>query len=174
MVSQEEIKSSLNSNPYLTAEIKNCLMELIEVFIKKFPEVSLDNLNERLKTLKMIRGSKFLINGTSRYNPVDNELFISLINIDNDVDCKHILMRELLNIITSKDDYTGFNKDSIFEALNIGYTEILSNYLVGNDGECEYEDEVIATNIMCLIVGEEKFRQAYFTNDVKLLMNEIY
>lgn len=174
MASIEEIKSSLNSNPYLTTEIKDCLMELIEIFKNKFPEISLDNLNERLKTLKMIRGSKFLINGTSRYNPVDNELFISLINIDNDIDCKHILMRELLNIITSKDNYTGFNQDNIFEALNIGYTEILSNYLVGNDGECEYEDEVIATNIMCLIVGEEKFRQAYFTNDVKLLMNEIY
>ena len=42
-------------------------------------------------------------------------------------------MREILNIITAKDNYTGFNQDNIFEALNVGYTEMLANFLVGND-----------------------------------------
>ena len=55
-----EIKNSLNSNPNLT-DIQDCLMELINLFNSKFPNVDLTNLNERLKTLKIIKGSKYLV-----------------------------------------------------------------------------------------------------------------
>ena len=146
-----EIKNSLNSNPNLT-DIQDCLMELIYLFNRKFPNVNLNNLNERLKTLNIIRGSKFLIRKSSYYNPVANELLVNMVKIENN-DCKHILMRELLNIITAKDNYTGFNKDNAYEALNIGYTERLANFLVGNDTESEYEDEIVASNLLEKIIG---------------------
>ena len=162
-----EIKNSLNSNPNLT-DIQDCLMELIYLFNRKFPNVNLNNLNERLKTLNIIRGSKFLIRKSSYYNPVANELLINLSKIDES-DCKHILMRELLNIITAKDNYTGFNKDNAYEALNIGYTERLANFLVGNDTESEYEDEIVASNLLEKIIGEDKMFNAYFTNDASLI-----
>ena len=163
-----EIKNSLNSNPNLTADIKECLMELIYLFNSKFPNVKLENLNERLKTLNIIRGSKFLIRKSSYYNPVTNELLVNMVKIENN-DCKHILMRELLNIITAKDNYTGFNKDNAYEALNIGYTERLANFLVGNDTESEYEDEIVASNLLEKIIGEDKMFNAYFTNDASLI-----
>ncbi len=163
-----EIKNSLNSNPNLTDDIKDCLMELVVLFNGKFPNVNLANLNERLKTLKIIKGSKFLIKNSSKYNPITNELLINLSKIE-DNDCKHVLMRELLNIITAKDNFTGFNKDNNYEALNIGYTERLTNYLVGNDTDSEYEDEIIASNILEKIVGEDKMFSAYFTNNVNLI-----
>lgn len=172
MVNLEEIQISLNSNQYLTNDLKENLMELITVFNTKFPNVNLSNLNERIKTLKVIRGSKFLINGTSYYNPIDNELLISLVKVSQDVDCKHILMRELLNIITAKDNYTGFNKDNTLEALNVGYTEVLTNYLVGNEYESEYEDEIIASNMMATVVGNDTMLQAYFNNDANLILND--
>lgn len=172
MTNLEEIKSSLKSNSCLTEDIKENIMDLVIIFNNAFPSVDLSNLNERLKTLKIIRGSQFLIKGTSRYNPIDNELLISFVKINN-CDCKHVLMREILNIITAKDNYTGFNQDNIFEALNVGYTEMLANFLVGNDTN-EYEDEVIATNMICKIIGEDKLHEAYFTNNAKLLMNEVY
>ena len=162
-----EIKNSLNSNPNLT-DIQDCLMELIYLFNSKFPNINLNNLNERLKTLKIIKGSKYLVKNSSHYNPVSNELLINLSKLDNN-DCKHILMRELLNIITAKDNYTGFNKDNSYEALNIGYTERLTNFLVGNETESEYEDEIIASNILEKIVGEDKMFNAYFTNNVNLI-----
>ncbi len=162
-----EIKNSLNSNPNLT-DIKDCLMELIYLFNSKFPNVNLNNLNERLKTLKIIKGSKYLVKNSSHYNPVSNELLINLSKLDNN-DCKHILMRELLNIITAKDNYTGFNKDNSYEALNIGYTERLTNFLVGNETESEYEDEIVASNILEKIVGEDKMFNAYFTNNINLI-----
>ncbi len=162
-----EIKNSLNSNSNLT-DIQDCLMELIYLFNSKFPTINLSNLNERLKTLKIIKGSKYLVKNSSHYNPITNELLINLSKI-NDNDCKHILMRELLNVITAKDNFTGFNKDNAYEALNIGYTERLTNFLVGNETESEYEDEIVASNLLEKIIGEDKMFNAYFTNDASLI-----
>lgn len=162
-----EIKNSLNSNPNLT-DIQDCLMELIYLFNSKFPTINLSNLNERLKTLKIIKGSKYLVKNSSYYNPVNNELLINLSKI-NDNDCKHILMRELLNIITAKDNFCGFNVDNDYEALNIGYTERLTNFLVGNESESEYEDEIVASNLLERIIGEDKMFNAYFNNDASLI-----
>ena len=162
-----EIKNSLNSNPNLT-DIQDCLLELIYLFNSKFPNVNLNNLNERLKTLKIIKGSKYLVKNAAHYNPISNELLINLSKI-SDSDCKHILMRELLNIITAKDNFTGFNKDNAYEALNIGYTERLTNFLVGNENESEYEDEIVASNLLEKIIGEDKMFNAYFTNDASLI-----
>ena len=162
-----EIKNSLNSNPNLT-DIRDCLMELIYLFNSKFPTINLSNLNERLKTLKIIKGSKYLVKNSSHYNPLNNELLINLSKI-NDNDCKHILMRELLNIITAKDNFSGFNVDNDYEALNIGYTERLTNFLVGNESKSEYEDEIVASNLLERIIGEDKMFNAYFNNDASLI-----
>ena len=168
-----EIKNSLNSNPNLTDDIKDCLMELISLFNSKFPDVNLANLNERLKTLKIIKGSRFLIKNSSCYGPIDNEILINLVKIDDSIDCKHVLMRELLNMITAKDNFTGFNKDNAYEALNIGYTEILANYLVGNEEISEYEDEIVATNMIAEVIGNDTLFNAYFNNDETLIMNSV-
>lgn len=173
MVGLDEIKNSLDSNPYMTNDIKDSFMELIVLFNSKFQDVDLATLNERIKTLKVIRGSKFLIRNTSCYDPVRNEILISLTKLTDEVDCKHILMRELLNVITAKDNYTGFNKDKAFEALNIGYTEILTNYLVGNLCESEYEDEIIATNMIAEVIGKDTLYKAYFSNDASILMSMV-
>lgn len=171
MVGLDEIKSSLDSNSNLTEDIKTNLMELIVIFNNNFSNVDLSNLNERIKTLKILRGSKFLIKGDSFYNPLDNELLINLVHVNGDVDCKHILMRELLNIITAKENYTGFNKDNAYEALNVGYTEILTNFLVGNEYDSKYQDEIIASNMLASTIGEDAVFNAYFNNDVTLILN---
>lgn len=173
MITIDEIKQSLGSNSYLTAEVKNDIMELIIIFNNKFPEVNLTNLNERIKTLKIISGSKFLINGSSKYYPANNEIMISKSAISKDVDGKHILMRELLNVISANNEYTGFNKDNMFEALNIGYTEMLTNFLVGNDYDSEYEEEIIAVDLVMQIVDSDTIFKAYFTNDASLILKEV-
>ncbi len=169
----DEIRKSLDMNPSLDEDMKICLMDLITLFHNKFPNVDLTNLKERLKSLAIIRGSKFLITKSSSYNPLANEMLINLVKINDDVDCRHILMREILNIITAKDNFTGFNKDNAYEALNVGYTEILTNYLVGNESESEYEDEIVATNMIASIVGNDNLFNAYFNNDVTLIMNSV-
>lgn len=167
------IKESLNSNLYLTDDIKENLYELTEIFNNQFPEVDLANLEERLKTLQIEKGSKFLVRGLSQYNPIENKIMITLSQLDNDTDCKHILMRELLNVITSKDNFTGFNNDNKYNALNIGYTEILTNLLVGNESVNEYENEVIAADLMLTLIGEEYVYKAYFNNDIKYIIGAL-
>lgn len=164
------IKESLNSNLYLTDDIKENIYELIEIFNNQFPEVDLSNFENKIKTLQVEKGSKFVVRGLSKYNPIENKIYITLSQLDDDTDCKHILMRELLNVITSKDNFTGFNNDNKYEALNIGYTEMLANLLVGNESVNEYEDEVIAANLMISLIGDENVFNAYFKNDINLII----
>ena len=164
------IKGALNSNLYLTDDIKENIYELIEIFNNQFPEVDLSNFEDKVKTLQVEKGSKFVVRGLSKYNPIENKIYITLSQLDDDTDCKHILMRELLNVITSKDNFTGFNNDLKYEALNIGYTEMLANLLVGNESVNEYEDEVIAANLMISLIGDENVFNAYFKNDINLII----
>ena len=44
-------------------------------------------------------------------------------------------MFAVLTIITAKDNFYGFDTDGKLKALNIGITEMITNFLVGNDGE---------------------------------------
>lgn len=60
MVTIDDVKNSLNENKNITKEIKANIFELVLVFNNKYPDVSLDRLNEKLKTIKIIRGSKFV------------------------------------------------------------------------------------------------------------------
>lgn len=164
------IKESLNSNLYLTDDIKENLYELVEIFNNQFPEVDLTNLEEKLKTLQIEKGSKFLVRGLSQYKPLENKILITLSQLDDDTDCKHILMRELLNVMTSKDNFTGFNVDNKYVGLNVGYTELLTNLLVGNESVNEYENEVIAADLMLSLIDEQIVFNAYFKNDINLIL----
>ena len=117
MVAIEEIKSSLNSNSNLTQKIKDNFLELILLFHEKFPEIALDNLDNRVKTLKIENLSKYVSGEVSKYDPVTNILSLNEERLGKDVDAKHILMYEILSMITAKDNYTGFNFNHHFNKL---------------------------------------------------------
>ena len=168
-----QIKNSLNSNAYLSNDLKDNILELIIIFNSKFPDVDLTNLNERIKTLKILSGSKFVMKGLSKYYSDKNEIVVSKSIINNDVDCKHILMRELLNVISANSEFTGFNKDNMFEGLNIGYTELLTNFLVGNEYDSEYEEEIVAADLVMQMIDSDTMKKAYFTNDISLILKEV-
>lgn len=174
MVAIEEIKTSLNENTNLTQELKNNFLELITLFHEKFPEVALDNLKNRLSTLKIENLSKYVSGEVSKYDPITNILSLNEERLGKDVDARHILMYELLSIITAKDNYTGFNFNHQFEALNIGYTEILTNYLVGNETEeFIHSDEIVATNLISISIGNDILLQAFFNNDYMALTQSL-
>lgn len=167
----ESIKTALNDNQNLTSEIKENLLELTQIFHEHYPDISLDNLEERLKTLKIERISKFLNKDVSFYDFRANILYFNINEMEKPYDMKHVLMFELLNMITATNYHTGFNLDNQFEALNIGYTEMLANLLVGNDSDIWlYADEAIETNLISIIIGVENLEKAYFNNDAKILV----
>lgn len=172
MISLDDVRTSLYSNEFLSDEIKRDIMQLLIIFNRNFPEINLSIINEKTKNLKVNKGSKFIIKHASFYDIKENTILINVAKLDGS-DGKHLLMRELLNVITCAEDFTGFNCNNKYEALNIGYTETLANFLVGNEGVCEFEDEVSAVSMLSLILGDDTFYNAYFSNDISKIFNMI-
>ena len=169
-----EIKTALHNNSGINADVRDNIFELVVVFNNKFPNVSLEHLKEHLKTLKIRKVNKFLNNDISMYDCKNNVLYFNKNKMNDDYDFRHVLMYELINIISSNGFQTGFNSDGKFEALNTGYTEILANFLVGNNGEkLVYPNEAVMANMIGIIAGEDKLFDPYFNNDAKVLLNAL-
>ena len=126
--------NSISSNANLTDSLKENFKELITIFHQNFKGVSLDNFNERIKGLDIKKGSKYLIKDAIEYKPLENILYINEEEL-NKVDAKHELMYALITIISAKDNYFGFDKDGSLTAFNVGLTEMIANFLVGNESE---------------------------------------
>lgn len=160
----EEIRVSLKSNPNLTDEIRNKLFELVIVFNKKMPDINLSKLNEKLKTVKLGKLSKFERKGTYYYDVFKNEILFSK-DLESNYDIDHLLTKAILQMSTSTETFTGFNSDDRLRALNLAYTEILANYIVGNEGDSDLEEEMLVTNLLSHIVGKDTMFNSYFTNN---------
>ncbi|MBR3897698.1 MAG: hypothetical protein IKJ43_00265 [Bacilli bacterium] len=161
----QEIKVILDENQNITEDVKDNLLELITTFNDTFSDVNLDNLKERLKSLKIKRESMYLTKLPCEYKPFNNEILVNVGRFEQ-CDARHWLMHALLGIITAKENYYGFNNsDNKFVALNEGYTEIITNNLVGDVDNNFFTDEIIMTNLIAKIIGEDVFYDAYFSND---------
>lgn len=170
----ENIKGILLANTNLSEEVRNDILELIQVFIKSFPEVSLDRLCANLKELKIDKVSKYVTDDYAYYNGKNNTLYINKSKITDNDDVKHIMMHQLLNIITYNGSFSGFNQNNFFRALNVGFTEILTNNLVGNEGENSYyDDEVVITNLLASIVGVDVLTECYFSNNARTVLESL-
>ena len=160
----EEIKVSLQSNPNLNDDIRKKLFELVTIFHKKLPEVDLTKLNEKLKTVKFSRMSKFERKGVYFYDLFKNEILFTT-NLKNNYDVDNLFMKAILEMSTATNSFTGFNSDERLRALNLAYTEILSNYIVGNEGDSDLEEEMLITNLLSHIIGKDAMFNSYFTNN---------
>ncbi len=170
----DTIQETLQNNKHINKDVSDGIFELVVIFHNSFPNVNLENLNKRLKTLKIEKTSKFEKSHISNYSFTKNILYFNSDEISKEYDARHVMMFELLNIITATDKQTGFNTDNRFLALNVGLTEIIANFLVGNEGEkLLYPDEAIMTNLINTVVGFENMLYAYFNNDSKFLLNKL-
>ena len=160
----DEIKVSLQNNPNLNDETRIKLFGLVTIFHKKLPEVSLSKLNEKLKTVKLNRMSKFERKGVYYYDLFKNEILFTN-ELKNNYDIDNLLMKGILEMSTSTNSFTGFNSDERLRALNLAYTEILSNYIVGNEGDSDLEEEMLVTNLLSHIIGKDTMFNSYFSNN---------
>lgn len=171
----EDVKNSLNVNPNLTDEIRDLIYALTDIFHNKYPNIPLTNLVNYLKTIRIQKASKYLNRRVSSYDYVNNILEFNVDRIEEGYDMRHVMMSELLNIITNNGEMTGFNKYNNYRALNAGYTEILTNNLVGNESDIPYlEHEVIAANQIALLVGDDVMFKAFFTNNVEFMVDAMF
>ena len=167
----DSIHEVLNSNPNFSAELKNNIFELIVLFSTKFPNVKLDSLKNRIGNLQIKKLNKFLNNDVSYYDNRTNTIYINSSKLNDGYDGKYVLMFNLLNVIASNNTQIGFDQDGKFEALNTGYTEIVTNYLVGNEGEkLLYPEAMVETNMLTVMIGSDTLENAYFNNDTNLLI----
>ena len=149
----DDIRTVLDNNANLSQEFKDNIFELVVLFNQRFPGVPLDDLKAHLATLQVQKLNKFLNCNVSLFDNKQNILFLNASKLDNGYDAKHILMYEILNMISSNDHQMGFIRDGKFVALNTGYTEILANFLVGNEGDVLlFPDEAIATNLISVMI----------------------
>ena len=160
----EDIKVSLSSNVNLPQPVKQKIYELVVTLNNKLPEVNLNKLNEKLKTVKIGKISKYERKGTYNYNVFKNEILFSN-NLEGNYDIDHLLMKALLEMSTSTGTYTGFHSDDRLRALNLAYTEILANYIIGNEGDSDLEEEMLVANLLSHIVGKDTMFNSYFTNN---------
>lgn len=165
-----KINESLESNKNITDEVKNNLIELIDIFEKNFPDINLNNLAQRLKTLIIKRESKYLVKVPCKYNAFKNEILVNKGKFEG-CEAKHWMMHCLLQMITAKDNYYGFNnEDNTMIAMNEGYTEILTNYLVGDVDNNFYTDEIIIVNLISKVIGNDVLFESYFNNDTESVL----
>ncbi len=169
----EEVRNNLATNQNLTDEVKDKMLELTTLFHQKFPDVSLDRLKEKIKDVKLGKMGVFERKGPVIYDSLKNEICFSSKKLGEDYDIDHLMMKGILGMISSYEDYYGFNKNGSLRALNIGYTEMLANFLVGNEGVCDYEEELLATNLISQIIGEDILFQAYFNNDSDIIYKKM-
>ena len=167
----EDVYKAIDSNSNIDSEVKTNIKELITIFNTAFPNIDLSNFAKRVKDLKIEKSNKFVNKRVVKYNFSTNVLEFNITEIEKGYDMKHILMHGLLNVISSNDVQSGFNYNDKFKALNAGYTEILANNLVGNDGELSYlDEEVISTNLIASIIGDDVLFDSYFKNDTNKLV----
>ena len=156
----EDIRLSLDNNLNLTREVKARLFELIVIFNNKFPSVDLSNLNKRIKTLKIEKNDNFLNKDISMYDFRTNILYLNTKEMEKQYDIRHVLMFELLNIITSNNFSMGFNTDGRLEALNVGEVQI-------------FPEEATMANIITTVVGFDNMFNAYVNNDSRILLKKL-
>lgn len=164
MDSLEQIKISLINNVNLNDDMRNKLFNLIFIFHKKLPDINLTKLNEKLKTLQFGKIGKFERKGTYYYDIFKNQILFSK-DLEGNYDIDNLLMKGILQMATCTDSFTGFNSDERLRALNLAYTEILANYLVGNEGDSDLEEEMLVTNLLSHIVGKDTMFNSYFSNN---------
>ena len=169
----DQIKSNLEMNESLTREVKDEILELIILFHQTFPDVNLEELNKRIKDVKVGKITLYERKGPVVYDAVNNEILFSKKSLDGDYDARHLLMKGILGIISARDNFYGFNKNNSLEALNIGFTEMLANTLVGNEGICDFEEEVLTTNLISHVIGRDIMFDAYFSNDAEMIFKKL-
>ena len=105
--------SAIDANETFSDALKTNFKELLTIFHQNFAEVDLNNFNERIKGMEVKRGNKYITKDAIEYDPKKNVLYLN---------------EEKLNTV-------GIGHNEKLKVLNVGITEMLANFLVGN--ECD-------------------------------------
>lgn len=166
-VTIEQVLNLLAQNQNIEAAVKENMKELIVLFHEKYKDISLAHLARILPALTIVKSNKFMNRRIFKYNILSNVLEFNIEEMEKGFDMKHVMMSAILSLIACDGEKIGFNAGNHFEALQAGYIEMLTNMLVGNEGDNSYlEDEVISTNLLCTMIDADILFESFFNNDV--------
>ena len=170
----EQIQQNLNANEDFTKDFKYKIFELILLFNKKYPNVSLETLCSRIKTVSFEKSGIFERRGTFLYDPKSNKVSLDAKRIkESDYDIDNLMMKAIVAMIASKDTYYGFNKDNKLIALNKAVTEMIATSVVGNEGISDYEEEILIANLLSKVLGVDFLIESYFNNDSDAIFRKL-
>ena len=136
MMVLDDTYAAIDAALNITDSLKENFKDLITIFHNTFKNVDLSNFNQRIKTLKIKSASKFITKIECEYVPSENTLYVNPKELENG-DAKNGLMQSLLKMITANDNFYGLNDNGKLEALNIGLTAIIADFLVGNESDID-------------------------------------
>lgn len=166
IVSVEQVLNVLEQNSSIDREVKENMKELILIFHERYPNISLQHLVRILPTLTIVKSNKWVNPRIFKYNVYSNVLEFNTEEMEKGFDMKHVMMSAILSLIACDGEKIGFNVENRFEALQAGYIEMLTNLLVGNEGDNSYlENEVISTNLLCTMIDADILFESFFGND---------
>lgn len=170
----EQIRINLNTNKELTKDFKFKIFEFVLLFNKKFPYVNLNTFNSKISTVTFEKMSSYERRGTFIYDAKRNKVLFSAKRIkETDYDIDNLLMKAIVAIIASTDEYYGFDKDGGLSALNKAVTEMIATSIIGNDGVSDYEEEIFIANMLSKIIGVDVLVESYFKNDSDTILRKM-
>lgn len=165
-----QVVAALDKNKNLS-EIRHEIENLITRFSNLWPEISLDNLCQRLQSVKVVGASKYAYSAPMQYLPATNEIIIVKERLD-EVDEYHSMMKIVLSMITAKGNSFGFGGDDKLLALNMAFCENMATLLIGNEREYYYEDEYSLLNLIGKEITDVMIH-AFLHNQPELLRKEL-
>ena len=170
----EEIRQALGKNKALTKDFKYKIFEFVIRFNEMYPNVSLENIKNRVATVTFEKIGPYEKRGTFVYDVQNNRVLYSAKNIkENDYDVDNLLMKAVVAMISSADNFYGFDNDEKLTALNEAMTEMIASSVVGNEGISDYEEEIICANLISKLIGVDTLIEAYFSNNAELVLKKM-
>lgn len=184
---KQRLIESFKANPIFNENnigIDNTPEDKIFGFILKFQEIfnfSLDNLYEKLKTLKLEPLSVYSNNGVVSFDAVENTGRLSLIALKNDEENKYnvdnLFSQIILMTATSKDNHYGFGNERLLDSLNKACTYMIASNISGSSEKNNTEEELTFLNLLdtTLTATNSKidFVTAYLSGNGTLLKTEL-
>ena len=158
-----ELKEALNSNPYLTDEVKNDMNSNLEVLFNAFPNIDIDYTKDKLRKLQIEALPRL-----GEYEDVKcsdlNLVRVSRESLE-EKDGNNMSMQILLKGLFP-------NGNSKLDALYNGMTEMIANSLVGGSS---FSDEYFICELLEEIInldGEEfdTMETAYLSGNISLIV----
>ena len=180
---KQRLIESFKTNPIFNENnigIDNTPEDKIFGFILKFQEIfnfNLDNLYEKLKTLKLEPLSVYSNNGVVSYDANENVGSISLIALKNDEENKYnvdnLFSQILLMTATSNGNHYGFGNERLLDALNKACTYMIASNISGSSEKNYTEEELTLLNLLDITLtytnSKIDFVTAYLSGNGKLL-----